>query len=75
MSVQLGRLVSAVVLLRDVLRCLPVMADSMAWVESAVLKVGWLAVCVYPCKGPLPRGLSGTGIDGWLGGDFDRPHT
>jgi hypothetical protein len=39
MSVQLGRLVSAVVLLRDVLRCLPVMADSMAWVESAVLKV------------------------------------
>jgi hypothetical protein len=39
MSVQSGRLVSAVVLLRDVLRCLPVMADSMAWVESAVLKV------------------------------------
>jgi hypothetical protein len=24
---------------------------------------------------PPPRGLSGTGIDGWLGGDFDRLHT
>jgi hypothetical protein len=22
-----------------------------------------------------PWGLSATGIDGWLGGDFDRPHT
>ena len=28
-----------------------------------------------PSKGPPPRGLSGTGIDGWLGGDFDRLHT
>jgi hypothetical protein len=28
-----------------------------------------------PSKGPPPQGLSGTGIDGWLGGDFDRLHT
>lgn len=38
-SAQLGRLVSSVILLRDVLRCLPVMADSMAWVDSELLKV------------------------------------
>ncbi|WIA16491.1 hypothetical protein OEZ85_013171 [Tetradesmus obliquus] len=37
-SVQLGRLVSSVILLRDVLRCLPAMADSMAWVDSPLLK-------------------------------------
>ncbi|KAF6261419.1 muts domain V-domain-containing protein [Scenedesmus sp. NREL 46B-D3] len=37
-SAQLGRLVSSVILLRDVLRCLPVMADSMAWVDSELLK-------------------------------------
>jgi hypothetical protein len=44
---------------------------------------GSLHVCVwqacllskYPSKGPPPRGLSGTEIDGWLGGDVDRPHT
>lgn len=39
MSLQLGRLVSAVIQLRDVLRSLPVMADSMAWVDSMLLKV------------------------------------
>lgn len=44
MSLQLGRLVSAVILLRDVLRCLPVMADSMAWVDSTLLKVGQITV-------------------------------
>jgi hypothetical protein len=38
-SLQLGRLVSAVIQLRDVLRSLPVMADSMAWVDSPLLKV------------------------------------
>lgn len=38
-SLQLGRLVSAVIQLRDVLRALPVMADSMAWVDSTLLKV------------------------------------
>jgi hypothetical protein len=38
-SLQLGRLVSSVILLRDVLRCLPAMADSMAWVDSDLLKV------------------------------------
>eukprot|EP00879_Flechtneria_rotunda_P022276 GHRR01023502.1.p1 GENE.GHRR01023502.1~~GHRR01023502.1.p1 ORF type:complete len:407 (+),score=144.07 GHRR01023502.1:71-1291(+) len=38
-STHLGRLVSAVILLRNVLRCLPVMADSMAWVDSDLLKV------------------------------------
>ncbi|KAF8065536.1 wdr82 [Scenedesmus sp. PABB004] len=37
-SARLGRLVSAVILLRDVLRCLPAMADSMAWVDSDLLK-------------------------------------
>jgi hypothetical protein len=30
---------------------------------------------LHPSKGPPPRGLLGTGIDGWLGGDFERPHT
>jgi hypothetical protein len=44
-SAQLGRLVSSVILLRDVLRCLPVMADSMAWVDSELLKVGACTVC------------------------------
>jgi hypothetical protein len=39
MSLQLGRLISSVILLRDVLRIVPVMADSMAWVDSALLKV------------------------------------
>eukprot|EP00878_Enallax_costatus_P017833 GHUV01018739.1.p1 GENE.GHUV01018739.1~~GHUV01018739.1.p1 ORF type:complete len:305 (+),score=89.73 GHUV01018739.1:1078-1992(+) len=38
-STRLGRLVSSVILLRDVLRCLPVMADSMAWVDCDLLKV------------------------------------
>lgn len=44
MSLQLGRLVLAVIQLRDVLRCLPVMADSMAWVDSALLKVCMCAI-------------------------------
>jgi hypothetical protein len=34
-----------------------------------------LVCLIDPSKGPPPRGLSGTGIDGWLGGDFDRLHT
>jgi hypothetical protein len=39
MSLQLGRLISSVILLRDVLRIVPFMADSMAWVDSTLLKV------------------------------------
>jgi hypothetical protein len=39
LSASLGRLVSSVILLRDVLRCLPAMADSMAWVDSQLLRV------------------------------------
>lgn len=39
LSVVLGRLVSSVILLRDVLRCLPAIAESMAWVDSTLLKV------------------------------------
>jgi hypothetical protein len=35
----MGCLVSAVILLRDVLRCLPAMTDSMAWVDTTLLKV------------------------------------
>jgi hypothetical protein len=27
-------------------------------------------VCFHASKGPPPRGLSGIGIDGWLGGDL-----
>jgi hypothetical protein len=39
LSVVLGRLVSSVILLRDVLRCLPAIVDSMAWVDSQLLRV------------------------------------
>jgi hypothetical protein len=35
--------VSSVILLRYVLRCLPAMADSMAWVDSELLKVSGCA--------------------------------
>eukprot|EP00775_Hariotina_reticulata_P012444 gene12444-12581_t len=37
-SARMGSLVSAVILLRDVLRCLPAMADSMTWVDTTLLK-------------------------------------
>lgn len=47
-SAKLGRLVSAVVLLRDVMRCLPAMADSMSWVDSPLLQVG-LHTASWPC--------------------------
>jgi hypothetical protein len=34
----------------------------------------WLMFVVFPARVPH-RGLSGTGIDGWLEGDFNRLHT
>jgi hypothetical protein len=46
--------------------------------ESLVFLLAFLVRRLFSCcpsKGPPPRGLSGTGIDGWLGGDFDRLHT
>jgi hypothetical protein len=50
------------------------MVSSLGRAESAPVTSG-KGNSVIPSKGPPPWGISGTEIDGWLGGDFDRPHT
>ena len=73
MVVGLGPPVSAVAL-----ECLAVTQAQVAhsYFGAAQCFQHALCFCLFQPDGlPPPRGLSGTGIDGWLEGDFDRLHT